>query len=72
MRDLNKITEAGHKKLKANSRRGLYAVDCIEIIKNAKLPPSDNLLELISDVYAAGFEEGYRAGKIKSNARISF
>ena len=62
-RDLKKIAAAGHKKLEANSKRDLTGVECIELINASGVPGSDELFYLISNVYAIGFEEGYRAKK---------
>ena len=60
-RDLKKIAAAGHRKLEANSKRDLNVIECRELIKESGIPVSDELFYLISNVYAIGFEEGYRA-----------
>lgn len=62
-RDLKKIAAAGHRKLEANSKRDLNVIECRELIKESGIPGSDELFYLISNVYAIGFEEGYRAKK---------
>ena len=60
MRDLKKIASAGYKKLEANPRRDLATFECINLIKESGIPGSDELFYLISNVYAIGFEQGYR------------
>lgn len=69
MRNLNTLAEAGHQKI--TNRRSLYATDYIELIDGASLRGSNNLLELISKVYAIGFEKGYRASQYDSKKRYN-
>lgn len=61
MRDLDTLAKAGHEKI--TDRRSLYASDYIELISEAHLKGSDALIELVSKVYAIGFEKGYTASK---------
>ena len=67
--DLNRTAEEGKKKLLANDRRSLYATDYIQLIDEASLNGSDRLLELISKVYAIGFERGYTASQTDTRKR---
>jgi hypothetical protein len=67
--DLNRTAEEGKKKLLANDRRSLYATDYIQLIEEASLRGSDNLLELIAKVYALGYEQGYRARRSEEKRR---
>ena len=67
MRDLNTLAEAGKKKI--TDRRSLYATDYIQLIEEASLRGSDNLLELIAKVYALGYEQGYRARRSEEKRR---
>jgi len=61
MRDLDTLAKAGHSKI--TDRRSLYACDYIQLISEAQLKGSDALIELISKVYAIGFEKGYTASQ---------
>ena len=67
MRDLSKRIEAGKKKLEANARKSLRVYEVEELIEASSLRGSDELIKLISNVYALGFEEGYRASQSKAN-----
>lgn len=67
MTDLNTLATAGHKKI--TDSRSLYASDYIQLISEASLKGSDNLLELVSKVYAIGFERGYRARQYDTRKR---
>ena len=60
MRNLEKIAAAGEKRIKANERRNLTALDVAELVEAAKLPATEELLDMIRTIYSAGFEEGYR------------
>lgn len=60
MRNLEKIAAAGEKRIKANERRDLTALDVAELAEAAKLPVTEELLDMIRTIYSAGFEEGYR------------
>lgn len=61
MRNINNLANAGKKKI--TDRRSLYATDYVQLIEESALNGSDSLLELISKVYAIGFEKGYTACK---------
>ncbi len=61
MRDLDTLAKAGHEKI--TNRRSLYASDFVQLLSEANLRGSDELIELISKVYAIGFEKGYTAGQ---------
>lgn len=61
MRDLDTLAKAGHEKI--TDKRSLYATDYIQLINEASLQGSDALIELVSKVYAIGFERGYTASK---------
>ena len=61
MRDLDTLAKAGHEKI--TNRRSLYASDIVQLLSEANLRGSDGLIELISKVYAIGFEKGYTAGQ---------
>lgn len=67
MRDLDTLARAGREKI--TDRRSLYACDYIQLISDAKLRGSDELLELISKVYAIGFEKGYTASQYDAKKR---
>lgn len=69
MRTLNALAEAGNQKI--TNRRSLYASDYIELIDEASLGGSDQLFELITKVYAIGFEKGYRASQYDSKKRYN-
>lgn len=69
MRDLDRLAEAGQKKLQANTRRDLVASEVVDLIKSSSLNGSDELIELISKVYAIGFEEGYRARQSQTQSK---
>lgn len=61
MRDLDTLAKAGHEKI--TNRRSLYASDFVQLLSEANLRGSNELIELISKVYAIGFEKGYTAGQ---------
>lgn len=61
MRDLDTLAKAGHEKI--TNRRSLYASDFVQLLSEANLRGSDELIELVSKVYAIGFEKGYTAGQ---------
>jgi len=63
MRDLEELNRAGQHRLQANSRRDLTAMEVRELIEGSSLSGSDELIELISKVYAIGYEQGYRASQ---------
>ena len=71
MRDINKIAEAGNKKVKANIRRDLRVTDYTQLLEESSLPGSDNLFELINKVFDIGFEQGYRARASKEKKNIA-
>lgn len=67
MRDLDTLAKAGHEKI--TGRRSLFASDYIQLISESNLRGSDELIELISKVYAIGFEKGYTAGQYDTKKR---
>lgn len=69
MRDLNKLAEAGERKLQEHPKRQLVATEIIELIESSSLKGSDELFYLISKVYSLGFEEGYRAHQSKEQIK---
>ena len=69
MRDLQELITAGQAKLTASPIRDLSVEEVAEIIENYSLPPSNELINLISGVYSLGFEVGYRGGQRKSRAQ---
>ena len=63
MRDLNKMAESGQKKIQANTKRDLHMDEIQLLLEETKQNGAEGFIELISKVYAAGFEEGYRSRK---------
>lgn len=71
MRDLDRLAEAGRKKLQEHPKRDLVALEVVELIEGSSLRGSDELFYLIFKVYSLGFEEGYRAHQSKTQRRAT-